>query len=101
MARLPHATWVACMERDGWSCVRCGRLAESVDHRLPRSRGGGHDLHNLQAMCGDGVRGCHGWKEHNPEAAQAAGFGVAGSIVRGVYTGPDVEYQRLYPKEAA
>lgn len=88
------------MARDYWSCRRCGHPAESVDHRLPRSRGGDDSLFNLQALCGSGTTGCHGWKEHNPRDAIAAGFGVAGSIVRGVYTGPDALYQQHYNGEA-
>jgi hypothetical protein len=93
---MKHATWLAVMERDHWSCCRCGRAAESVDHRLPRGRGGTDDLFNLQAMCGDGTRGCHGFKEHNPEQAIADGFGVHGYMLRGQYVGPDESYARHY-----
>lgn len=98
---MPHGRWVEVMQLANWSCVRCGRLAESVDHKLPRSRGGTHDLFNLQAMCGDGVRGCHGWKEANPQAAVESGFGVAGSVTRGRYRGPDEDYRRFYNGEVA
>lgn len=41
--------------RDGYRCVRCGAPAEEVDHRLPRSRGGGDELTNLRSLC----RPCH------------------------------------------
>lgn len=27
-------------------------------------------------LCGDGVRGCHGWVEHNPNDANLEGFHV-------------------------
>lgn len=46
-------------ERDGWRCVECGldlkkhpRKA-TIDHRIPKSRGGTNADDNLQAMCFD------------------------------------------------
>jgi HNH endonuclease len=39
-------------DRDGWECVSCGgHRYLSVDHVIPRSRGGTDDLENLQTMC--------------------------------------------------
>jgi 5-methylcytosine-specific restriction protein A len=38
--------------RDGHVCQLCGRQgATSVDHIVPRSRGGTHDMDNLRAAC--------------------------------------------------
>jgi 5-methylcytosine-specific restriction endonuclease McrA len=38
--------------RDGFACVACGATENlTVDHRLPRSRGGTNALENLQTMC--------------------------------------------------
>lgn len=38
--------------RDGGTCQYCGRRAESIDHVVPRSRGGGHTWDNVVAACG-------------------------------------------------
>lgn len=94
---MPPGRWDEVMQRDHWTCQRCAQRAESVHHRLPRSRGGTHDLANLVALCGDGTRGCHGWAESNPGEARLAGLTVPGSITRGVYTGPNGEFRALYP----
>jgi len=48
-------------------CVRCGVPATDVDHIVPRSRGGGDDFENLQAMC----RSCHSRKTSQEDG----GFG--------------------------
>lgn len=37
--------------RDGWKCVYCGGSAETIDHVMPRSRGGGHMWENVVAAC--------------------------------------------------
>jgi len=37
--------------RDDHACQYCGRQAESIDHVLPRSRGGGHTWENVVACC--------------------------------------------------
>lgn len=40
------------IERDGSACVACGETESlHVDHILPRSRGGTHELDNLQTLC--------------------------------------------------
>jgi 5-methylcytosine-specific restriction endonuclease McrA len=67
---------------DGWPrCERCGSVTEdlSLHHRrkrsqLPKDRL--WELSNCVILCGDGVRGCHGWVEHNPDAAREEGFHV-------------------------
>jgi 5-methylcytosine-specific restriction endonuclease McrA len=38
--------------RDGGQCQYCGRRAESIDHVVPRSRGGLHIWENVVAACG-------------------------------------------------
>jgi 5-methylcytosine-specific restriction endonuclease McrA len=38
--------------RDGGQCQYCGRRAESIDHVVPRSRGGDHTWENVVAACG-------------------------------------------------
>jgi hypothetical protein len=89
--RLPPA-------RDGL-CVRCGRRAESWQHRVAKGRGGPTDEMNCVRLCGDGTRGCHGWAEHHPEQAQAVFLDIPGSFVRGYYTGPDPLYRSHYNGE--
>jgi 5-methylcytosine-specific restriction endonuclease McrA len=37
--------------RDGGRCQYCGRRADSVDHVVPRSRGGTHTWDNVVAAC--------------------------------------------------
>ena len=39
------------LARDGHSCQYCGSRAETIDHVLPRSRGGGHTWENVVAAC--------------------------------------------------
>jgi len=42
--------------RDNYRCIRCGTNATAfnqltIDHILPKSRGGTNDLDNLQTLC--------------------------------------------------
>jgi len=39
------------MRRDNYKCAYCGRHAETIDHVLPRSRGGQHTWENCVASC--------------------------------------------------
>lgn len=49
-------------ERDKYRCVRCGtHLDLSVDHIIPESKGGAHDLSNFQTLC----RSCNSKKGVN------------------------------------
>ena len=39
------------LQRDGHRCAYCGGTADTVDHVLPRSRGGRHEWSNVVAAC--------------------------------------------------
>ena len=41
----------AVFARDAWKCQYCGGPAETVDHLVPRSRGGPHSWENVVAAC--------------------------------------------------
>lgn len=75
----------AVFRRDGDRCVRCGMFVRtwgaSIQHRKPRGMGGTKDpsinsAANLIVLCGDGVRGCHGWVESHRDEAHAAGWSL-------------------------
>jgi len=62
--RVPHDRAVAVnrrtvFARDGHRCQYCGSAAESIDHVVPRSRGGLHVWDNVVAAC----RRCNTRKE--------------------------------------
>jgi len=62
--RVPHDRSVAVnrrtvFARDGHRCQYCGSAAESIDHVVPRSRGGLHVWDNVVAAC----RRCNTRKE--------------------------------------
>ncbi len=48
----------AVFARDHGRCQYCGRTAESIDHVIPRSKGGGHEWENVVACC----RRCNTYK---------------------------------------
>ena len=48
--RVP-LTRAALMRRDNYRCAYCGRRAETIDHVVPRSRGGQHAWENCVASC--------------------------------------------------
>lgn len=50
------------LHRDGHRCQYCGSRAESVDHVVPRSRGGQHTWENVVAAC----RRCNAAKRDRP-----------------------------------
>ncbi|MDT5016435.1 MAG: hypothetical protein QOD39_2595 [Mycobacterium sp.] len=52
------------LRRDRNVCVYCGARADSVDHILPRCRGGGDAWFNLVAAC----QSCNGLKGHRTPA---------------------------------
>jgi 5-methylcytosine-specific restriction endonuclease McrA len=41
----------AVFSRDAWVCQYCGGKAETMDHVVPRSRGGDHSWGNVVAAC--------------------------------------------------
>jgi 5-methylcytosine-specific restriction endonuclease McrA len=49
-ARVP-LTRAALMHRDRYRCAYCGGRAETIDHVVPRSRGGQHTWENCVASC--------------------------------------------------
>ena len=54
--RLPYRyrvplTRAALMRRDDYRCAYCGHRAETIDHVVPRSRGGKHAWENCVASC--------------------------------------------------
>ena len=54
--RLPYRSRVpltraALMRRDNYLCAYCGTKAETIDHVVPRSRGGTHAWENCVASC--------------------------------------------------
>jgi len=49
-ARVPM-TRAALMHRDRFRCGYCGGKAETIDHVIPRSRGGEHSWENCVASC--------------------------------------------------
>jgi hypothetical protein len=59
-SEIPKAIRAAVLERDGYSCVRCGRylvdgIRYGLQHRRPRGAGGSRLLHtmaNLVTLCG-------------------------------------------------
>jgi hypothetical protein len=63
--------------RSGGFCERCGRGGGlSLHHRKKRGQGGAWSPDNIVHVCGHGTIGCHGWIEHNPDAAAAEGWHV-------------------------
>lgn len=39
------------LRRDGRTCAYCGKRADTIDHVVPRSRGGAHTWENCVAAC--------------------------------------------------
>lgn len=39
------------LERDAETCYKCQGTADTVDHIIPHSKGGGNNPGNLRAMC--------------------------------------------------
>ena len=60
-------------------CIGCGRTDLTAQHRRARGMGGTSDVSlghpaNGVPLCGDGVRGCHGWAEKNRDHARLLGW---------------------------
>jgi 5-methylcytosine-specific restriction endonuclease McrA len=90
--RVPYPASVplsrrAVFTRDGQTCVYCGSSATSIDHVVPRSRGGTHTWDNVVAAC----RRCNhtkadrslaelGWAlPHPPRTPSGAAWRLLGS----------------------
>ncbi|WP_216892523.1 HNH endonuclease [Nocardia alni] len=74
-ARVPM-TRAALMHRDRYRCAYCGGKAETIDHVIPRSRGGAHSWENCVASCApcnhlkaDKLLSDLGWTVHHPMVA--------------------------------
>lgn len=69
--------WVAArvriLRRDGYQCAYCGQPADTVDHIVPRVKGGSHDDSNLAAAC----RRCNGLKQDRTPEQAGLTLGVA------------------------
>jgi 5-methylcytosine-specific restriction endonuclease McrA len=51
-ARIKHPSRRMVLLRDSFTCAYCSRPATTVDHIVPRSRGGMHEWANVVAACG-------------------------------------------------
>jgi 5-methylcytosine-specific restriction endonuclease McrA len=49
---VPRWSRIGVLQRDRFTCAYCGSRATTVDHVLPRSRGGGDTWLNTVASCG-------------------------------------------------
>ena len=89
--RVPYRAHVgmsrrAIFARDGWRCAYCKGSAETIDHVLPRSRGGRHTWDNVVAACarcnhakGDRTPAELGWRLHvAPTAPKGTAWRVLG-----------------------
>jgi 5-methylcytosine-specific restriction endonuclease McrA len=72
--------------RDGGRCVYCGKVATSIDHVVPRSRGGRHEWNNVVSAC----RRCNhvkadrtvadlGWRLHPPKEPTGSAWRILGT----------------------
>jgi 5-methylcytosine-specific restriction endonuclease McrA len=90
--RVPYRATVpltrkAVFARDGGRCVYCGAAATSLDHVVPKSRGGSHAWDNVVSACGrcnhvKADRGIAelGWRlRRQPVAPTGAAWRVVGS----------------------
>ena len=77
----------AVFARDGGRCVYCGAAATSLDHVVPKSRGGAHAWDNVVSACGrcnhvkaDRAVADLGWRmRHAPVAPSGAAWRVVGA----------------------
>jgi 5-methylcytosine-specific restriction endonuclease McrA len=89
--RVPYRSHVglsrrAIFARDGGRCAYCRGPAETIDHVMPRSRGGRHAWENVVAACahcnhtkGDKTPAELGWRLHvSPAAPRGAAWRVLG-----------------------
>lgn len=71
----------AVLERDGYRCVRCGKIIVGISHVSVHHRilGNRKDRRpsNLITLCGSGTTGCHGWVHNHPVDAKTRGWIVS------------------------
>ena len=75
------------LRRDGHRCAYCGKSADTIDHVIPRSRGGADSWENLVACClrCNNVKSDHtpaemGWSlDYAPRMPHDAGWTVRGA----------------------
>lgn len=74
-ARVP-LTRAGLMYRDRYRCAYCGGRADTIDHVIPRSRGGAHSWQNCVASCAkcnhrkaDRLLSELGWRLHSTPSA--------------------------------
>jgi 5-methylcytosine-specific restriction endonuclease McrA len=90
--RVPYRATVpltrkAVFARDGGRCVYCGAAATSLDHVVPRSRGGPHEWENVVSACGrcnhvKADRGIAelGWRmRHTPSVPSGSAWRIVGA----------------------
>ena len=90
--RVPYRPTVpltrkAVFARDGGRCAYCGAAATSLDHVVPRSRGGAHTWENVVSACGrcnhvKADRGVAelGWRlKRQPKAPTGAAWRIVGA----------------------
>lgn len=80
--RFSDATRAAIYEAGNGRCIGCGGTDLSAQHRHARGMGGTSAAAisspaNGLPLCGDGIRGSHGWAEANPEWAELLGWRLA------------------------
>jgi hypothetical protein len=65
------------LERDDYTCQKCGFKSEEgeglhVHHKVPRSKGGSDDSHNLNTVCVDCHSDVHHGSKRSPRWNQSA-----------------------------
>ena len=86
-SRYAPVTRRGVLRRDGNRCGYCGKSASTIDHVLPRSRGGKNSWENLVACClrcnnvkSDRTPQEMGWElRHTPAPPRGTGWTVRGS----------------------
>jgi len=51
LSRTPRTLWIEAIRKCDGRCWFCGRVAKTIDHATPRSRGGKNTADNLLPSC--------------------------------------------------
>jgi hypothetical protein len=86
--------YVFAREQNICRCCRI-RRSESMHELHFRSLGGKVSKRNSVAVCGDGVRGCHGFLQRNEIAWQGESLGAEGLLMFHPKTAPSAEWMRV------